>query len=192
MILKKRILSQDNTSSFIFVAILYCFFLALPFMYFLYLKGQPHDNAPQDFENIEKIVKNIGDWRKNSESKEFVMLTRIAIFSAILAFGALGAAVSLITRARNKKSINTSVTVWELVSIQTIGAILAGILGLIFMGELIGGSLFPNSDTFYYVIYIPAAFAKLLVWSFIAGFTERFVPNILNNLVKNTNETEGQ
>ena len=37
-------------------------------------------------------------------------------------------------------------------------------------------------------LYIPAAFAKLLVWSFIEGFSERFVPNILNNLGRKVEE----
>ncbi|MNY69252.1 hypothetical protein D3C86_2071590 [compost metagenome] len=59
------------------------------------------------------------------------------------------------------------------------------------MGNLLSGAIFPNPSVFYRIIYIPSAFAKLLVWSFIAGFSERFVPNILNNFIKKAEDTNG-
>jgi hypothetical protein len=134
------------------------------------------------------ITKNVHKWKEDADSRGFILLTRIGIFSAILAFGALGAAVSLITRVRNNESILSEVTISEILSVQTIGAVFAGILGLAFMGNLLSGAIFPNPSVFYRIIYIPAAFAKLLVWSFLAGFSERLVPNVLNNLVKQVNK----
>lgn len=135
-------------------------------------------------QTVEIVTKNVNDWKEDADSRGFIVLTRLAIFSMIIAFGAMGAAVSLISRTRNNESVLTNITVLEILSVQTIGGIFACILGLSFMGNLLSGAIFPNPSVFYRIIYIPSAFAKLLVWSFIAGFSERFVPNILNNLVK--------
>ncbi|MFW2055627.1 hypothetical protein F4U02_04725 [Acinetobacter haemolyticus] len=115
----------------------------------------------------------------------FRVLRIIAIFSASACFGALGSALSVISRARSAK-FNEIITTGNLYSIQTVGAVFAIVLTLMFMGGLIGGTLFPNADNFYQIIYVAAAFPKLLVWSFIAGFSERIVPNILNNLINSS------
>lgn len=183
------ILGKENTGPFIVTAILYSIILCLPFIYFLYLKGQPHYSNMENTDLDGKTIV-VNDWRDDAESRQFRLLTKVSIFSAALSFGALGAAVSLITRARSSGVSDHKITIKELISIQTIGAVFAFILSLIFMGEMIGGTLFPNADEFYYIIYIPAALAKLLVWSFLAGFAERLVPNILNNLtrIKEANE----
>lgn len=151
-------------------------------------EGQAQLNEFDDDEGyggtVTIVTKNVKNWKKDADSRGFILLTRLAVFSAILAFGALGSAVSLIGRTRNNESVLNNITILEILSIQTIGAIFACILGLSFMGNLLSGSIFPNPSVFYRIIYIPSAFAKLLVWSFIAGFSERFVPNILNNLVR--------
>lgn len=204
-------LTQENTSPFVIIAVLYSFFLGMPFFYFLVLAGHPHDFYEHDrlaakqeqlwslhIQQLKKLNKDTTvyfnnkpelNWRQDAESREYVMVSRIAIYSAVAAFGAIGAAVSLITRARNKKEVG-NITPLELISIQTIGAIFAGILTLIFVADLIGGRVFPEPDLFYRIIYVHPAFAKLLIWCFIAGFSERFVPNILNNLVKQTDENK--
>ncbi len=134
------------------------------------------------------LTKNMTEWKKDADSRGFIILTRLAIFSIMMAFGALGAAVSVISRTRDNKSVLSNISLAEVLSIQTIGAIFACILGLAFMGNLLSGAIFPNPSVFYRIIYIPAAFAKLLVWAFIAGFSERLVPNVLNNLIKKAEE----
>ena len=206
---KLWILTQENTSPFVIIAVFYSFFLGLPFFFFLVLVGHTHDFYEHNdlakkqeeswrlhLQQLKKQNKDttayfnnkpVLNWRQDAESREYVMASRVAIYSAVAAFGAIGAAVSLITRARNKKEVG-NITPLELISIQTIGAIFAGILTLIFVADLIGGRVFPEPDLFYRIIYVHPAFAKLLIWCFIAGFSERFVPNILNNLVKQTTD----
>lgn len=131
---------------------------------------------------------NVSNWKRDADSRGFIMLTKIAIFSIIFTFGALGAAVSLITRTRSSEYALSNITTYEILSIQTIGGIFASILGFAFMGNMIAGTLFPNPIIFTRIIYVVPAFGKLIVWSFIAGFSERFVPNLLNNFSKKAEE----
>jgi hypothetical protein len=73
------------------------------------------------------------------------------------------------------------------------GAIFALVLFALFAGRLVEGSIFPvihHASNFYWGDiewamgdYPVASYAKLLVWSFIAGFAERFVPDILDRLI---------
>lgn len=181
--------SAIDTRPILVSAVAYCLILLTPFILFLFLKSFTTNSASYETEgeqdpNATAATTSTLNWYENKNSTQFIMITRVSIFSAVMSFGALGAAISVITRARQGDREAISVTKREIHSVQTIGAVFALILSLIFMGGLIAGSLFPNSETFYYVIYLPAAFAKLLVWSFIAGFSERFVPNVLKNLTR--------
>lgn len=174
------ILGNGNTAPFISVALGYCLLISLPFIIFLLI--QASSSGPQG-------EKTIPGWLSETT---YVVIVRLALFSAVLCFGALGSAISLISRVRNGEALLPVVTVHELISVQTIGAVFALVLSLIFMGNLIAGSIFPSWDPFYTIVYSPPAFAKLLVWSFIAGFFERFVPHMLDNLSKRADEQEDE
>lgn len=76
------------------------------------------------------------------------------------------------------------------------GSICALILFLIFQGGLLKGSAFPDMEKLALSLgkmSIPpgavSEYGKLLVWCFIAGFAERFVPDTLDNLVPKRKET---
>ena len=80
------------------------------------------------------------------------------------------------------------------------GAVLAGVLYLLFISGLVAGELFPefpkNNSTddatglarlFGVYSEDPADYAKLLFWSFMSGFSESFVSNIIGRF-----ESKGQ
>jgi hypothetical protein len=84
-----------------------------------------------------------------------------------------------------------------------VGGILAVVLYMIFASELITGQLFPafepDSGTaeihnikllfaYHCVSYID--YAKLMVWSFIAGFTEKLVVNVIGTFTTKELEKE--
>ena len=65
------------------------------------------------------------------------------------------------------------------------GAIFAAILYLLFASRLLHGGPFPTVDNGDKSL---EDLAKLLIWCFIAGFAERFVPDALDRLVSRSSK----
>jgi hypothetical protein len=127
------------------------------------------------------------------------------MFFALLA-GALGAEVSIIRRIPTLKDADVSALVgswWSLVVPLLAGSVMAGVLYLVFMAGILTGdggeglftsNLFPTFKAppvkdpldLHVVLEIrPASikdFGKLMAWCFLSGYSERFVPSLLQSL----------
>ena len=122
--------------------------------------------------------------------------------------GIVGGFVSIQQRIKtvSDEELNLLTKSWfQILLIPVFGGVFALVLYCLFLSEIISGSLFP-------IFYIPKAtnnipdtafmfelftktypltgqdFAKFLFWSFVAGFSERFVPQIISNVASKASE----
>jgi hypothetical protein len=182
-----------NLGGIFFASVIVLIVLGSPFFAFVALKSldvsnnsiQTEQSSVEETQqssptNLTNNKSEIVQWYKNAESRPFIMLMRMAVLSATALFGALGALLSVLTRTGSSK-----ISALELVGLEVIGAVFSIMLALIFAGGFIQGSLFPRGlYSWFSVIYLHQEFAKLLVWSFIAGFSERAVPQILRTFAE--------
>jgi len=118
---------------------------------------------------------------------------------AVIYFGALGAFFSRIASFQAKAAtldydlIEQDFAAWAITVRLFIGSIAAAILYLLVVSKLIGGELFPTAPEKLAFVFkdlgynLPTFdFAKLLVWSFVAGFSERLLPDQLTRLEAST------
>ncbi len=84
-----------------------------------------------------------------------------------------------------------------------IGALFAFVLNLAFMAELVQSAMFPDYETAdKYKNFVQFAestlplqnvdVAKAIFWSFVAGFAEQFVPNFIDKVAKESDNTANQ
>lgn len=122
------------------------------------------------------------------------------IIPLIFLFGQIGGYVGLQSRVKTlpDEDLQLIATSW-IYTILTplVGGILAILLYLIFLSGLISGTVFPvfkpdaiqpKADSFL-VMFAQHAdgyvnYAKLLVWSFVAGYSERFVIDMVGSFAK--------
>ena len=124
--------------------------------------------------------------------------------------GILGGFVSIQQRLPNiteKELILLTNSWFQILLIPIYGGVFALVLYVLFLSELISGNMFPsfhfpevpeggvNSE--YYMSFFRNTFptdgnelAKLMVWSFIAGFSERYVPQIITSFATKGKDVE--
>ncbi len=163
--------------------------------------------------------------RKVSNRLLFALMVLIALFVAaklaitehnesfilpfVLIAGALGSFVSLQRRLKQLSADDLSLMCESLASVwlpPITGALLAAILYMLFIGNLISGSLFPAFNAqpeagtvlkgFVLLAHIEATsvsdYAKLIFWSFLAGFSESFVTNIMGTFESKALSGDGE
>ena len=132
--------------------------------------------------------------------------SNVTALMVVAAAGALGGFVSALRRLyafqrvfpvhffKNWHKVDFYLIIYSMIP-SLVGAIAAVTLYLIFASELIKGDMFPKfhlsdldpkPDDFQNFVanwqpVLPSDYAKALVWSFLAGFSERFVPDLLEH-----------
>jgi hypothetical protein len=147
--------------------------LSLPFLTFVLLKASFPSPVTLDY------AAAYSTWGNTLFS--YVSWVWFALVSSALFFGALGSTVSFMSRAEPVEVSRRSI-----VAAQLLGAIFALMLSLMFIGGLVQGSLFPSfgGSRWIELVFDVPSWAKLMVWSFIAGFSERFVPDLLTRMIQ--------
>ena len=149
----------------------------------------------------------IGDWKNDPNAPD------VPLLATVMVTGTLGAFFSALTRLYSFDQLPRvliegspnlpppQLLMYSLIP-PLVGAIAALILYLAFAGQLITGALFPRISCHEAVANVAEGcaklssllstdgpdhavdFAKVIVWSFVAGFAERLVPNMLDTIGK--------
>ena len=111
------------------------------------------------------------------------------VFLAVTATGAIGGLVSMMRRLQSISDVGKRLS--SLVEMESLhgklailsqslisGAIFANVLFWVFISGLVQGDFFPQSP-----VNDNIKFFKAIVWSFVAGFAERFVPDTLDRII---------
>jgi hypothetical protein len=125
---------------------------------------------------------------------------------AVLFVGFIGGFVGLQRRLKTlpAEDLTLLANSWVSIALSPIaGAILAELVYLLFISGLLAGNIFPAvvpddknatalglKDIFAVHCSSPADYAKVLFWSFIAGFSEKFATNIIGQFESRGSEAE--
>jgi len=144
-------------------------------------------------------------------SATFLYDGRLMVSWAVFICGILGGFVSIQQRVKTvtDQELQLLTRSWfQILLIPIFGGLFALVLYSLFLSGIISGHMFPwfyipepdgHPDSAYIVSFLTETYpatgqdmAKLLFWSFVAGFSERFVPQIINRVTDQVEEDERQ
>jgi hypothetical protein len=119
-------------------------------------------------------------------------------FIVVIYFGMIGAYLSRMYAFQGAAdtldydALQSNFPLWSVFVRLIMGVIGAILMYLLIIGDLLGGNLFPSATIKELWTATPfdmptPDFAKLLIWSTIAGFSERFIPDQFTNLTAKAN-----
>jgi hypothetical protein len=123
----------------------------------------------------------------------YVGLNWLAIASCAALFGSIGVMLSLVLRRRIDDHLSRLTVGRILIVVYGVGAIFAILLLALFVGGFLQGNLFPDfskGDSWITLRFRVPDWGKLVVWSFIAGFSERLIPTLFDRLIDRMLEQE--
>lgn len=114
----------------------------------------------------------------------------------VFVVGNIGGYVSVhrgVNELKDAEVIEMSAGWWPIIAPPFVGGILALVMYLLFMANILAGDLFPKFEAdenspvglqsllAQHATGMPA-YAKLLFWSFVAGFNQKYVVDIINSI----------
>jgi magnesium-transporting ATPase (P-type) len=158
------------------------FILALPLISFFIMIILNFYDEPQHY--AELTQRSFGE-------KITVLHLWFTLFSSSAFFSCMGSLVSYLSRESDY--LDDIENESFVLSVHIVGSIFGIMLLLLFMGGFVAGNLFPSFGYggffgIYHTVSSPQFWAKLFVWTFIAGFSERLIPNLLTNLASKITE----
>jgi len=134
---------------------------------------------------------------------------RLMVSWAVFVCGILGGFVSIQQRVKtvSNEELQLLTRSWfQILLIPIFGGLFALVLYSMFLSGIVSGHMFPAfyipepqgaPDREFIVQFLTETYpatgqdmAKLLFWSFVAGFSERFVPQIITRVSESVNEDE--
>jgi len=126
----------------------------------------------------------------------------ISVLALVMAFGICGGFISVQRRLRSftDEDLSLLATSWPYIFLPPLtGGVLAVVLYLLFVSGLLAGDLFPrfeqgetSAKDFTRLLETTAKqnvdYGKIMFWSFVAGFSESFVTNIIGTFTKSANK----
>lgn len=130
--------------------------------------------------------------------------SRLLMGLLVAVAAAVGAAVNASNLKKGLPKMSPGSWVWFFLWKIMVAIVFATVLYFVFVGEFLYVDIFPhfvqseNKVTTvldFFVTVDPESYqdvAKIVVWSFVAGFCERFVPNLVAGFVSRAGRASGQ